>query len=160
MGPTSKRNSAVSTTGERMGLNAGFVEPNRRLTSYLYVCDAASNPRTYRSDASGMGYCPQPRVLFDPCSSRSAAARGFDSWNDSDARCGMRTFSGLNVNDMFAVDVHGPSQLKRPAMCPSCLLRQSRAERDPPRSWQSPAESRRGRWYQHRVPPKLDVRSV
>src|SRR5437763_17007625 len=78
-----------------------------------------------------MGYWPQPRVLFEPCNSKSAAASGFESWNDSEARCGIRTFSGLNVNDMFAVDVHGPSQLKRPAMCPTCRLRQSRADRDP-----------------------------
>jgi hypothetical protein len=45
--------------------------------------------------------------LFDPWSNRSAAPSGFESWKDSDARCGIRTFSGLNVIDMLANDVHG-----------------------------------------------------
>src|SRR5207248_825588 len=45
-GPTSTRTIAVSRTGARNTLNAGFDEPKRWFTSYVYDLVAGSKPRT------------------------------------------------------------------------------------------------------------------
>ena len=66
-------------------------------------------------------FCPQPRRLPEPFTSRSAAPNGFESENEIDARCGIRNFARSSVTLSDAFDVHGPRQLFRAAILPSCF---------------------------------------
>ena len=75
-------------------------------------------------------FCPHPRRLPEPLTSRSAAPSGLDNENEIAARRGMRNFARSRVMLSDAFDVHGPRQLFRLAILPTCFSRHSRAASD------------------------------
>src|SRR5215471_16509485 len=85
-----------------------------------------SKPRTYSKLGSGETDCPQPLRWPDPLTARSAAPIGLFSENETFARCGIRNFARSNESDSDAFELHGPRQLFRVAICPSCFSRHAR----------------------------------
>src|SRR6185436_6638906 len=93
---------------------------------YCFV--TGSKPRTYRSDASGVGVWPQPFRWSEPLKIRSAAPSGFDSENEISARCGMCHLARSSEMLSDALELHGPLQLLRLAIVPICFSRHSRTD--------------------------------
>jgi hypothetical protein len=90
----------------------------------------AKNHRVFAIDLSGTGYsAPNPPFSAGHLAGQILAF--LDTEKLTVARCGRRTFIGLNDTLKFALDVHGPRQELRAASAPICRRRQSFAGPEP-----------------------------
>ncbi len=98
--------------------------PKRGFTVYWYCCVAGSKPCTKSSVGSANDGAPHPCRLFEPWMSASSPVSGFAMPSEIVARSGTTLIAcDTSETRRLSVVYHGPWQLLRPAIVPSCFSR-------------------------------------